>query len=74
MTKLTDAQNFLDVNGLNSVRQQSKSTDKSEKEAALQTAAKQFEAIFMQMLLKSMRSAQDVLESDSPFNSESTKF
>ena len=73
MTKLTDAQNFLDVNGLNSVRQQSKSTDKAEKEAALQTAAKQFEAIFMQMLLKSMRSAQDVLESDSPFNSETSK-
>lgn len=74
MTKLTDAQNFLDVNGLNSVRLQSKSTDKTEKEAALKTAAKQFEAIFMQMLLKSMRSAQEVLESDSPFNSESTKF
>jgi len=73
MTKLTDAQNFLDVNGLNSVRQQSKSTDKAEKEEALQTAAKQFEAIFMQMLLKSMRSAQDVLESDSPFNSETSK-
>ncbi|WP_426369737.1 flagellar assembly peptidoglycan hydrolase FlgJ [Pseudocolwellia sp. HL-MZ7] len=73
MTKLTDAQNFLDVNGLNSVRQQSKSTDEGEKEAALQTAAKQFEAIFMQMLLKSMRSAQDVLESDSPFNSETSK-
>ena len=73
MTKITDAQNFLDVNGLNSVRQQSKSTDKAEKEAALQTAAKQFEAIFMQMLLKSMRSAQDVLESDSPFNSETSK-
>jgi len=73
MSKITDAQNFLDVNGLNSVRQQSKSTDASEKEAALQTAAKQFEAIFMQMLLKSMRSAQDVLESDSPFNSETSK-
>jgi flagellar protein FlgJ len=28
----------------------------------------------MQMLLKSMRKAQEVLESDSPFNSESTKF
>ncbi|XPF93785.1 flagellar assembly peptidoglycan hydrolase FlgJ [Colwellia sp. RE-S-Sl-9] len=74
MTRLTDAQNFLDVNGLNSVRQQSKSTDKADKEEALQSAAKQFEAIFMQMLLKSMRSAQEVLESDSPFNSESTKF
>jgi len=73
-TKIADAQNFLDVNGLDSVRAQSRSTDKADKEAALQTAAKQFEAIFMQMLLKSMRSAQDVLESDSPFNSESTKF
>ncbi len=73
-TRLTNAQNFLDVNGLDSVRLQAKSTDKSEKEAALQTAAKQFEAIFMQMLMKSMRSAQEVLESDSPFNSESTKF
>jgi len=69
-----NSQNFLDINGLNSIRQQSKETDKSSKEAALQTAAKQFEAIFMQMLMKSMRKAQEVLESDSPFNSESTKF
>ncbi|MBA6350883.1 flagellar assembly peptidoglycan hydrolase FlgJ [Colwellia sp. BRX9-1] len=69
-----NSQNFLDINGLNSIRQQSKETDKGSKDAALQTAAKQFEAIFMQMLMKSMRKAQDVLESDSPFNSESTKF
>jgi flagellar protein FlgJ len=69
-----NSQNFLDINGLNSIRQQSKETDKGSKDAALQTAAKQFEAIFMQMLMKSMRKAQEVLESDSPFNSESTKF
>jgi len=69
-----NSQNFLDINGLNSIRQQSKETDKASKDAALQTAAKQFEAIFMQMLMKSMRKAQEVLESDSPFNSESTKF
>ena len=73
-TKLADAQNFLDINGLNSIRQQSNSDDKATKEQALETAAKQFEAIFMQMLLKSMRKAEEVLESDSPFNSESTKF
>ena len=59
---------------MNAIRQQSKSTDSESKKAALQEAAQQFEAIFMQMLLKSMRKAQDVLESDSPFNSESTKF
>jgi len=69
-----NAQNYLDLGGLNSIRQQSNADDKASKEAALQTAAKQFEGIFMQMLMKSMRKAQDVLESDSPFNSESSKF
>ncbi len=73
-TKIADASNFLDVNGLNSIRLQSNEVDPEAKKAALNQAAKQFEAIFMQMLMKSMRSAQDVLESDSPFNSESTKF
>jgi len=72
--KIADTQNFFDLNSLNSIRQQSNNTDKASKDAALDTAAKQFEAIFMQMLLKSMRKAQDVLESDSPFNSQSTKF
>lgn len=74
ITKAADAQNFLDLNGLDNIRQQAHATDKASKEQALEQAAKQFEAIFMQMLLKSMRSAQEVLESDSPFNSESTKF
>ena len=73
-TRIADAQNFLDVNGLNSIRQDAKSGDKESKEAALEQAAKQFEAIFMQMLMKSMRKSQDVVASDSPFNSESTKF
>lgn len=68
------ARNSLELNGLNAIRQQSKETDSASKKAALQEAAQQFEAIFMQMLLKSMRKAQEVLESDSPFNSESTKF
>lgn len=72
--RIADAQNFLDVNGLNDIRLQSKADNIVEKGQALQQAAKQFESIFMQMLLKSMRSAQEVLESDSPFNSQSTKF
>ncbi len=70
----SQARNALDLNGLNDIRQQSKSADGESKKAALQEAAQQFEAIFMKMLLKSMRQAQEVLESDSPFNSESTKF
>lgn len=74
MTKITDASNFLDVNGLNDIRLKATGTDKAEKREALESVAKQFESIFMQMLLKSMRKAQEVLESDSPFNSQSTKF
>ncbi len=72
--KLAEARNYLEINGLNSIRMGAKTGDKEEKKAALQEAAQQFEAIFMKMLLKTMRKAQDVLESDSPFNSESTKF
>lgn len=68
------ARNALDLNGLNAIRQQSRETDGAAKEAALKEAAQQFEAIFTKMLLSSMRKAQDVLESDSPFNSQSTKF
>jgi len=73
-TRIADAQNFLDINGLNSIRQDAKSGDSASKKDALEQAAKQFEAIFMQMLMKSMRKAQAVLEADSPLNSESTKF
>ncbi|KGJ96994.1 flagellar assembly peptidoglycan hydrolase FlgJ [Colwellia psychrerythraea] len=68
------ARNALDLNGLNAIREQSRATDGEAKKEALKEAAQQFEAIFMRMLLSSMRKAQDVLESDSPFNSESTKF
>lgn len=68
------ARNALELNGLNDIRAQSRSSDSKEKDAALKEAAQQFEAIFMRMLLSSMRKAQEVLESDSPFNSQSTKF
>ncbi|MBU2869982.1 flagellar assembly peptidoglycan hydrolase FlgJ [Colwellia sp. E2M01] len=68
------ARNALDLNGLNDIRQQSRSGDGESKKEALTEAAQQFEAIFMRMLLSSMRKAQEVLESDSPFNSQSTKF
>lgn len=68
------ARNALDLNGLNDIRQQSRAGDSEAKKEALQEAAQQFEAIFMKMLLSSMRKAQEVLESDSPFNSQSTKF
>ena len=73
-TNFDQARNSLELNGLNAIREQARGSDSEGKKEALQEAAQQFEAIFMRMLLQSMRKAQDVLESDSPFNSESTKF
>ena len=73
-SKLSQAQNYFDLNSLNNIRVESNSSDKESKQAALKEAAKQFESIFMQMLLKSMREAEDVLAADSPFNSQTTKF
>jgi len=73
-SKISDVQNVLDVNALNDIKLKSKSTNSADKDEALKEVAKQFESLFTQMLLKSMRKAQEVLESDSPFNSQSVKF
>ncbi|MDO6558172.1 flagellar assembly peptidoglycan hydrolase FlgJ [Paraglaciecola chathamensis] len=65
------SRNANDIQGLDKLRRAAQSGD----DAALQEAAKQFEAIFVQMMLKSMRKAQDVMaDKDSPFNSEQVKF
>ncbi|MDF2178320.1 flagellar assembly peptidoglycan hydrolase FlgJ [Aliiglaciecola sp. CAU 1673] len=69
--QLHQARNVHDVQGLDSLRKAAKAGDKE----ALHEAAKQFEGIFVRMMLKSMRAASDVLsDSDSPFNSEQVKF
>lgn len=70
MEKLSNASHFLDIGGLDKLRAQAKADNK----AALREVAKQFEGIFVQMLMKSMRDANAVFESDSPFNSQYTKF
>jgi flagellar protein FlgJ len=73
-TRIADANNFLEINGLSELKRKAKSGDQAQEKQALEQVAKQFESIFMQMMLKSMRQANDVLEADSPFNSQSTKF
>lgn len=56
---------------LSDVKNQALSKD----DEALQKAAEQFEAIFVRMMLKSMRQASDVLaDENSPMNSEYMKF
>jgi flagellar protein FlgJ len=77
-TNHLDKQNFFDLGNLDSLRKEAlssgdASTDASK--AALKKAAAQFEAIFTQMLLKSMRKANEAFEDkESPFNSSGVKF
>ncbi|BFT31139.1 flagellar assembly peptidoglycan hydrolase FlgJ [Alteromonas sp. D210916BOD_24] len=69
--QLDMARNVHDLGSINKMREAIASGDKE----VLQEAAQQFEAIFVQMMLKSMRKAQDALaDESSPFNSEQVKF
>ena len=56
----------LDVQGIGNLRLQAK----TDPEAALKASAQQFEAVFMQMMLKSMR---DTVGQDGVFDSEETR-
>lgn len=56
----------LDANALGALKRQAREDPK----AGLQAAAKQFEALFLNMMLKSMR---DATPQDGPFDSEQTK-
>lgn len=61
---------FNDINGLQGIR----TLGKSDQGAALKEVAKQFESMFMGMMLKSMRDASDVFSEDSLFNSPESDF
>ncbi len=70
-SQLEMSRSVHDLGSLDTLRSAAKNGDKG----ALEEAAKQFEAIFVNMLLKSMRQAQDALaDKDSPFNSDQVKF
>ncbi|CAH9065896.1 Peptidoglycan hydrolase FlgJ [Pseudoalteromonas holothuriae] len=76
-TNPLDKQNFFDLGDLNTLRQDAlkSGTDSQASNEALKKAAQQFESIFTQMLLKSMRKANEAMEDkESPFNSSSVKF
>jgi len=60
---------YTDINSLNGIRQQAQ----VDAPAAIKAAAKEFEAFFMNMMLKSMRQASEVLGEDSIFNSNEEK-
>lgn len=61
---------FLDANSLNHIKTMGRADDPQ----ALKEVAKQFEAIFVQQMLKNMRAANEVFSEDSPFNSNEMQF
>ena len=70
MNKLSDASHFLDLGSFDALRAKAQKDEAS----ALKEVAQQFEGIFVQMLMKSMRDANAVFKSDSPMNSQYTQF
>ena len=58
-------QSYMDLHGLQDIRK----TGAKDKEAGLRQVAQQFESMFLQMMLKSMRSANDVFAKDNPLKS-----
>lgn len=61
---------FTDINGLQGIR----SLGKADQDAALKEVAKQFESMFIGMMMKSMRDASTVFSEDSLFNSPESDF
>lgn len=69
-TQPQSAQIYTDLNALQGIR----SLGKDDKNAALMEVAKQFESMFLNMMMSSMRDANKVFEEDSMFNSPETDF
>lgn len=57
---------IADFNGLAQLKVKAKANEK----AAMQETARQFEALFVQTMLKTMRSSQHFIDEDSPFRSQ----
>ncbi|MDR9425130.1 MAG: flagellar assembly peptidoglycan hydrolase FlgJ [Marinobacter sp.] len=67
--RVQQAQVYTDFQGLNAMKAQAR-TDKN---AALEQVAKQFEGLFLQEMLKSMRKAGEVFSEDNYLNSNESK-
>ncbi len=71
---MSKVENKVNYHDLTSLAQLKHSSSKEDDDAALKQAAKQFESIFMGMLLSSMRKANEVFEDEGVLNSNATKF
>ncbi len=70
MNSINSAYNYNDLAGLNAITKQSASNEAG----ALKEVARQFESMFVGMMLKSMRDANAVFEQDNPLFSNESKF
>ena len=70
MNSIDSAYNYNDLAGLNSITKQA-NTDQT---GALKEVARQYESMFIGMMLKSMREANAVFEEDNPLLSNESKF
>lgn len=65
IASLNSQQSYTDLSSLQNIRK----IGNEDKNLALRKVAEQFESMFIQMMLKSMRSANDVFGKDNPLNS-----
>lgn len=63
-------QSYTNLNQLNDIKR----LGKEDEDQALRKVAKQFESMFVQMMLKNMRSANEVFAKDNPLNTSEMKF
>lgn len=68
--RLQQAQIYTDFSGLNALKTQAR----SDKDAALEQVARQFESLFLAEMLKSMRKAGDVFAEGNYLNSNESEF
>ncbi len=69
LAQMQSQQSYTDLQGLQSI----KKNGKDNQDLALRQVAQQFESMFIQMMLKSMRSANEVFGKDNPLNSFEAK-
>ncbi|SFM23818.1 flagellar assembly peptidoglycan hydrolase FlgJ [Marinobacter zhejiangensis] len=68
--RLQQAQLYTEFSGLNALKTQAR----TDKQAALEQVARQFEGIFMSAMLKSMRQANEVFSEGNYLNSQQSRF
>jgi flagellar protein FlgJ len=68
MNSISD--NYLDANSLNQITR----LGKKDNDAALKEVAKQFEALFLKQMLKTMRDTNQIFAEDNPLNSQEMQF